>query len=238
MTRIDIVQRGTPTDPRLASGRALQQPRVVSAHTRGSPQSGPRSEVRHARGNRRNLLLKLKVATWNVGTMRGKGSEIVETLSRRHIDICCVQETRWRGGSARTIVGKDSRYKLFWQGNENGFGGVGILIAEKWITSVLSVDRVNPRIINIRLLIGKMIVNIYSAYAPQSGLSLEEKESFYCTLQDHALKVPDNEFLLIGGDFNGHVGSTTQGFENVHGNHGYGVRNPDGIRQPRLLCII
>ena len=35
MTRIDIVQRGTPTDPRLASGRALQQPRVVSAHTRG-----------------------------------------------------------------------------------------------------------------------------------------------------------------------------------------------------------
>ena len=59
-------------------------------------------------------------------------------------------------------MGKDSKYKLFWQGNENGFGGVGILIAEKWITNVLSVDRVNPRIINIRLLIGKMIVNIYS----------------------------------------------------------------------------
>ena len=43
-----------------------------------------------------------------------------------------------------------------------------------------------------------MIVNIYSVYAPQSSLSLEEKESFYCILQDYTLKVPDN-----GGDFNG-----------------------------------
>ena len=76
MTRIDIEQRGTPTDPRLASGRALQQPRISSAHARGSPLSDPRSEMRHARG-----ILKLKVATWNIGTMCRKGSEIVETLT-------------------------------------------------------------------------------------------------------------------------------------------------------------
>ena len=50
-----------------------------------------------------------KIASWNIGTMRGRSSEIVETITRRNIDLCCVQEVRWRGASARHITGKDSR---------------------------------------------------------------------------------------------------------------------------------
>ena len=53
---------------------------------------------------------KLQIASLNVGTMHGKGSEIVETLeyqfSRRRTDICAVQETRWRGCSTTMIIGK------------------------------------------------------------------------------------------------------------------------------------
>ena len=56
----------------------------------------------------------IKIASWNIGTMRGRSSEIVETITRRNIDLCCVQEVRWRGASARHIIGKDSRYKFFW----------------------------------------------------------------------------------------------------------------------------
>ena len=41
-----------------------------------------------------------KIASWNIGTMRGRSSEIVETITRRNIDLCCVQEVRWRGASA------------------------------------------------------------------------------------------------------------------------------------------
>ena len=44
-----------------------------------------------------------KIASWNIGTMRGRSSEIVETITRRNIDLCCVQEVRWRGASARHI---------------------------------------------------------------------------------------------------------------------------------------
>ena len=36
----------------------------------------------------------IQIATLNVGTMRGRSNEIVEILSRRLIDICCVQESR------------------------------------------------------------------------------------------------------------------------------------------------
>ena len=31
--------------------------------------------------------------------------------------------------------------------------------------------------------------------------------------------------LFIGGDFNGHVGTPSVGFETVHGGFGYGSRN-------------
>ena len=65
--------------------------------------------------------------------MRGRSGEVVETITTRNIDLCCVQEVRWRGASTRFIQGKDSRYKFFWIGNANGTGGVGILLAEKWV---------------------------------------------------------------------------------------------------------
>ena len=37
-----------------------------------------------------------------------------------------------------------------------------------------------------------------------------------------------SEKLLIGGDLNGHVGSTNVGFERVHGGFGYGSRSQEG----------
>ena len=49
------------------------------------------------------------------------------------MELCCLQKVRWRGASARTIVGKNSRYKLFWTGCENGKGGVGNVLAEEWV---------------------------------------------------------------------------------------------------------
>ena len=40
--------------------------------------------------------------------------------------------------------------------------------------------------------------------------------------------VPSSEKLFIGGDLNGHVGTTSAGFEAVHGGFGYGSRNQEG----------
>ena len=73
----------------------------------------------------------LKIASLNVVTLKGRSSEVVETMSRRGIALCCIQECRWRGASTRMIEGKDSRYKCFWIGNKLGAGGVGVLLAEK-----------------------------------------------------------------------------------------------------------
>ena len=46
------------------------------------------------------------------------------------LDVCCIQETRYRGGNCRTIKGKDTRY---WSGNDKGTACVGMFVAEEWI---------------------------------------------------------------------------------------------------------
>ena len=58
---------------------------VVNGRTGSGPVRSTSSETPH---------IKMKIATWNVGTMRGRSSEIVETITRRNIDLCCVQEDR------------------------------------------------------------------------------------------------------------------------------------------------
>ena len=43
-------------------------------------------------------------------------------------------------------------------------------------------------------------------------------------------KVVRSKKVLVGGDFNGHVGSGMGGFEEVHGGFGIGQINDGGIR--------
>ena len=80
----------------------------------------------------------------------------------------------------------------------------------------------------LRLAVGKVVVNIVCVYAPQIGRSAEEKEEFLGTLGDVLQKISVNEELIVCGDMNCHVGSTSEGFKLVHGGRGYGVRNAEG----------
>ena len=76
----------------------------------------------------------------NIGSLNQKEEEVVKTLTRRRIDIWSLLEHRLVGGTeanhARVIDRQDSKYKLYWNGCQQGTGGVGILLTEK------SVDRV------------------------------------------------------------------------------------------------
>ena len=111
-------------------------------------------------------LRKFKMGTLNVNTLRGRVCEVVEALSRRKVDVCCIQETRYRGGNCRTIKGKDTRYKLYWSGNDKGTAGVGVFVAEEWIEKVFEVQRVSDRIILMKLIAGQHVVTFLSVYAP------------------------------------------------------------------------
>ena len=181
---------------------------------------------------------EFRYGSMNVGTMKGKCHEVVETADRRNLDAVGLQETRWRGGESPTrsrtqvrwLKGKDSRYKFFWSGNSEGTNGVGILLAERWAKSVFEVQRISDRIILLRLIIGGTVFTLISVYAPQQGRPAAEKDRFYDQLHAVAAKIPLSEVLIPLGDWNGHVGATADGYEGVHGGFGYGARNPEGER--------
>ena len=99
-------------------------------------------------------------------SLRGRVSEVVETLSCRKVDVCCIQETIF--SNCRTI--KSTRYKLYWSVNNKGTAGVGVFVAKEWIEKAFEVQRVSDRIILVKLIAGQRMVNVLSVYAPQSGL--------------------------------------------------------------------
>ena len=87
---------------------------MVTIITQGQGERYPGKEV-----NR--LIL---IVTLNIGTIRGRSNGIVKMLLKRQIDICCVQESRWRDESARKIAGRIFLHKFFWKGDNSGNGGV------------------------------------------------------------------------------------------------------------------
>ena len=95
------------------------------------------------------------------------------------------------------------RYKLFWQGDIKEIADVHVFIAERWIDSVLDVVRVNERIIYVKLVIGKQIVNIVFAHVPQVGLSAEEKDTFWDSFIIVLSGIPKKYSIFIGCDLNG-----------------------------------
>ena len=75
----------------------------------------------------------LRVGTWNVKSMSGRGTEVCKELRKRRMDVCCLQEVRWRGQGAPFMGVKSKRYKLWWSGNSDGMGGVGVLVKEELV---------------------------------------------------------------------------------------------------------
>ena len=138
--------------------------------------------------------------------MRGKASEVVETMSRRRVDLCCLQETRWKT-NLKLIAGKVFRYKYFGCGNDEGTRGVGILLAGKWWEKVFEVIRVSDRIILILMVVKSVMFVFVSVYAPQANLSESVKDQFYYALQSTIARVSFSKQLIICGDWNRHIGS-------------------------------
>jgi hypothetical protein len=93
---------------------------------------------------------------------------------------------------------------------------------------MVDIKRQGDRIILVKLLVGDLVFNVISAYASQIGLNEIVKRQFWEELDALVNSVPISEKLFIGGDLNGHVGSTRIGFDGVYKGFRYESRNQEG----------
>ena len=75
-----------------------------------------RRERRGKKEDRRTI----RIGTLNVGSMTGRGLELVDFMERRKVKILCVQETKWKGSNAREL---GNGYKLFYNGVDSKRNG-------------------------------------------------------------------------------------------------------------------
>ena len=53
---------------------------------------------------------------------------------------------------------------------------VGIFVAQKWVDSVVIVERHTERVLVLKMVLGDCLLNVFTVYAPHSGKLDEEKE--------------------------------------------------------------
>ena len=165
------------------------------------------------------------MGTLNIGTMTARGRELADMMERRNVDVMCLQETKWKGSKARNIGGE---CKLFYNGADGTKNGIGIVVMEQLVESVLEVKRVSDRLMAINLEVKGSILNIVSAYAPQVNNSMEEKNDFWEDLDGLIESISKEERIVLGANLNGHVGEGNIGDEEIMGRYGAGTRNKEG----------
>lgn len=86
-----------------------------------------------------------------------------------------LQEMRSKVILATMVKRQDSKYKVFWVGNDKSLGGVGIWFTEKWVEILtlrfsfcklmFHVEHASDCIIFVKL-VGKSIATVLPVYAP------------------------------------------------------------------------
>nr|GEY38319.1 hypothetical protein [Tanacetum cinerariifolium] len=108
------------------------------------PPGGGYSQTK--RDGRVSSSRRIRVGSWNIGTLTGKFLELVDALRRKKVDIACFQETKWKGSRTR----EGNQYKLWYSGSATARNGVGVVVApylkDKVVQQLISVGDLNGHI--------------------------------------------------------------------------------------------
>jgi exonuclease III len=94
----------------------------------------------------------------------------------RRVNILCVQEMKWKGQNAKEV--EVTGFKLWYTGTTTNKNGVGIVLDKSLKDGVVDIKRQGDMIILVKLLVGDLVFNVISAYAPQACLNESIKRQF------------------------------------------------------------
>ena len=186
------------------------------------------------------MRYNLNIACWNVRTLLNidtskrperRTALVTRELKRLNIDIAALSETRL--SDEDHVVELGSGYSIFWVGKPKGVrrdGGVGFAIKSVLVDKIERPVAVTDRIMKLRIpLSHDRHLSLFSVYAPTMQANEEVIVDFYRALHEVTSSVPNNEKLIILGDFNARVGNDWETWDAL-GRHGMGKLNSNGLR--------
>ena len=108
---------------------------------------------------------KIRLASWNIGSLTGRLAELVDAMVRQNVSILCLQESKWVGEKAR--IRESWGYELWYTSSDRNHNGVSVIIVKQLFEDVVDVRRKGDRILLIKLILSREIFNVVSVYAPQ-----------------------------------------------------------------------
>ena len=67
---------------------------------------------------------------------------------------------------------------------------------------------------------------------PTMWQTCEEKDDFYSVLISSISTISPRDVLIVHGGLNSHIDEDSDGFKDIHGAYGCGIRNAEGTRIP------
>lgn len=148
---------------------------------------------------------RLKIFSWNTGGMsQGKLMELRLWLRQHPYDIIMLQETKW----SYNRCWQDEKWHYVHSATEAPrVGGLLIMIAKPLIAAEhIGFDPVIPgRLLHVRLHYVRHAIDVLTIYQHAEASShqhIQQRESFWQTLDTYLYSLPKRNQLICGGDFN------------------------------------
>ena len=182
----------------------------------------------------------LNVACWNVRTMLDKADSsrlehrstlVAHEHSRFNIDITAFSEVHL--ADEGSLMEHSPAYTLYWSGKpstERCLSCVGLMVRN---SIAYKLDRLptghSDCIMSMPLpLEGKQHLTLFSVYAPTLLADPVDKDIFYSDLRRLLNNIPEDNKVLILGNFNTRVGKDSKAWQGVLARHSVGNCNDNG----------
>jgi len=149
-------------------------------------------------------LQRMKIASWNINSLRKRQERLFAWLEGTKPDIVCLQETKCRDEQFPALALQAVGYHSAYHG-EKSYNGVAILSKTNLrdVRASLCDEIVDPQARVIAARIDNL--RVYSIYAPNGQAvgspAYEYKVNWYARLRDCITKEKDLDFVVCG-DFN------------------------------------
>ena len=143
-------------------------------------------------------------------------NETAEETLEYNVNITAVQEVPWKDSGK---INKKN-FTFFYSGSERKQGeyGTEFIVHAKTKQSIIGFEPVNNQISKIRVK-GKFYnMTIINVYAPTEETDEEVKEVFYEEIQLVINRIPNNDLIVIVGDYNAKTGKEVA-CQNVSGKY-------------------